>query len=79
MTARAVHMQGPVVRKAGHCDESGQATLEYLFVACALIAAVAGLGALAGYAHDGRFAGLVDSHASHAVSGPEGVADALLF
>lgn len=59
--------------------EAGQASLEYLLVSLALVAMIAALGTLWHAVADGRFAEVAETGVSHALSMPEGVADALFF
>lgn len=59
--------------------ESGQATVEYVVVAVALIVTVVVLGALWRFFSDGRATQLIEAHASHAVAEEGGLVDALLF
>lgn len=59
--------------------ESGQATLEYLLIGLVLISMIVALGALWQAVSDGTFTGLVEAHASHALTEIGGVVDAVLF
>ena len=61
-------------------DESGQSTVEYAIVFTALLAVVAGAGALMGVLGDGLFVQHAVTSASHSVaSSVMGITDALCF
>ena len=66
-------------RFAGRKSERGQASLEYLLVGLALLATIAGMGALWRFASEGGLASLVEASTSHASSETGGVVDALVF
>lgn len=59
--------------------EGGQASVEYLLVGLVLIALMGALAALWQFFAAGDATGLAETHASHALTGPGGVVDALLF
>ncbi len=60
-------------------SEAGQASLEYLLVGVALVATIAGMGALWRFVSGGELAATVDACASHALAETGGTVDALMF
>ena len=59
--------------------ELGQASVEYLLVACVFVAMCCALGALWHAASEGRMARLAELNASHAVGQLGGALDVLLY
>lgn len=54
-------------------------SLEYLLVGVALVATIAGMGALWRFVSGGELAAIVDACASHALAETGGTVDALMF
>lgn len=73
-------MGGRLAGKRGcACDETGQASLEYLLVGLVLMALIGAVGVLWQFASQGGMGALVGQSASHAATMAGGVADALMF